>query len=133
MEAKVAVSSAANSRSRLAYLDHAASVMGNRVALIHGYHKAGPGRYAGGDGFNGRLRWAFNQALARTPQHEEQRVLASLYAREFARFSASPEAADKLLHVGDWPPPRDLQSSEVAAWASVTRVMLNLHESLVRY
>lgn len=88
---------------------------------------------SGGDGFNGRLRWAFNQALARTPQHEEQRVLASLYAREFARFSASPEAADKLLHVGDWPPPRDLQSSEVAAWASVTRVMLNLHESLVRY
>ncbi len=52
MEAKAAVSSAANSRSRLAYLDHAASVMGNRVALIHGYHKAGPGRYAGGDGFN---------------------------------------------------------------------------------
>jgi DNA polymerase len=52
MEAKVAVSSAANVRSRLAYLQHAATAMGGRVALIHSYHKAGPGRYAGGDGFN---------------------------------------------------------------------------------
>jgi hypothetical protein len=37
------------------------------------------------------------------------------------------------MTAGEWPVPRDLNISEVAAWTSVARVVLNLHETITRY
>jgi DNA polymerase len=52
MEAKVALASAPDARSRLKYLEHAAAAMENTASFLHGYHRAGTGRFAGGEGFN---------------------------------------------------------------------------------
>ena len=40
--------------------------------------------------------------------------------------------AKKLLSDGDAPAPADLDLAELAAWTSVARVILNLHETITR-
>ena len=42
------------------------------------------------------------------------------------------KAAAALIHVGDRLPAADLPPAELAAWTSVTRVLLNLHETITR-
>ena len=39
---------------------------------------------------------------------------------------------DLLLDVGMFTPPETLEAAEVAAWTSVARVLLNLHETITR-
>jgi hypothetical protein len=42
------------------------------------------------------------------------------------------EDADKVVHVGIWPA-KCADEPELAAWTSVARVILNLHETITRY
>jgi hypothetical protein len=88
---------------------------------------------AGGQSFSSRLVWAYRRALTRDPRPEEQQVLAGLHDRHLAEYRADPTAAQQILHTGDRPAPPDLDPAELAAWASVARVLLNLHESVTRY
>ena len=41
-------------------------------------------------------------------------------------------AAEALLKVGLTPAPAVLEPTELAAWTSVARVLLNLHETITR-
>jgi hypothetical protein len=86
----------------------------------------------GGADTAGRLRWAYRRALSRPPSPREEQLLGELLARHRAEFHADPEAARKLIHTGDWPVPTDLDAAELAAWTSVARVLLNLHETITR-
>ena len=46
--------------------------------------------------------------------------------------SEDPQAAQKFLEVGMRPIPDDLDQAELAAWTSITRIILNLHETITR-
>jgi hypothetical protein len=87
----------------------------------------------GGGTFTARLCWAYRRALTREPRPEETRMLQELYSRHRAEYAADPASAAKLTHTGDWPVPTDLDPAELAAWTSVCRVLLNLHEAVTRY
>jgi hypothetical protein len=87
----------------------------------------------GGPDFFARLRWACRQVLTREPRPEEQHLLAELYERHLAQYRSDPAAAHALLHTGDAPMPADHDAAELAAWTSVARVLLNLHEAVTRY
>jgi hypothetical protein len=52
MAAKAAVSSAADARGRISRLEAMAKRNGSHGCLLHSYHRAVTGRFAGGDGFN---------------------------------------------------------------------------------
>jgi hypothetical protein len=86
----------------------------------------------GGPDAAGRMRWAYRRALSREPSPREQKLLDELLARHRAEFRADPEAARKLIRTGDWPVPADVDPAELAAWTSVARVLLNLHETITR-
>jgi hypothetical protein len=86
----------------------------------------------GGDTALSRLEFAFRQALSRRPRADETRTLAALQKRHVAQYRADPAGAQALLRIGSRPPPHDLPADELAAWTSVTRVILNLHESITR-
>jgi hypothetical protein len=45
--------------------------------------------------------------------------------------NAETEAA-RLRQVGDAPAPQELNAAEHAAWTSVARIILNLHETITR-
>ncbi len=79
-----------------------------------------------------RIDWAFRQAVSRSPTAEETKILAAIYQKHHEEYAADPSAAKKLLTDGDAPPPSDIDAVELAAWTSVARVILNLHETITR-
>jgi hypothetical protein len=78
------------------------------------------------------LNWAFERAVGRTPRAEEIAVLNALLEKHRSHFTAQPDEAKKLLAVGDVAAPKDTSPVELAAWTSVCRVILNLHETITR-
>jgi hypothetical protein len=78
-----------------------------------------------------RLAAVFHDALQRDPTAGEARTLLALYQRHKAEYEAEPKESAALLTVGesraDGTSPTDL-----AAWTSVCRVVLNLHETITR-
>ena len=84
----------------------------------------------GGD--DARLTWAWRRALQRNPDAKELGTLRKVLTERRAAYKADPAAAKELLKVGLTPPPAQADPAELAAWTHVTRVILNLHETLTR-
>ena len=79
-----------------------------------------------------RLAWAFYQVLQRAPTETESKELAALYQKHLSEFVAAPEFAESLMQVGISERPGTGSTPELAAWTSVARVLLNLHETITR-
>ncbi len=82
-----------------------------------------------------RLVWAFRQCLGRHPDPAEVEVLAKLLGDARTEFAAtSREAAQFALSDPKNPPPLPPGSSmtDLAAWTTVTRALLNLDETLTK-
>ncbi len=79
-------------------------------------------------------RWvaAFETALARPPRPAELSGLRAFLDRVRSEYRARPDDAKKVLQVGAAPAPSG-DTIELAAWTSVCRVLLNLHETITRY
>jgi mono/diheme cytochrome c family protein len=86
----------------------------------------------GGAGVGQRLQWAYRCALSRSPRDQETKVLAQLYAKHAREYGEDLASARALLGTGAHPPPEGLDAVELAAWTSVARVILNLHETITR-
>jgi hypothetical protein len=86
----------------------------------------------GGSTADGRLAWLFEQALSRKPGTDEVQVLTALLDKHAKKYTEDKDAAKKLISTGAKPVPTDLNVSELAAWTSVARVLLNLHETITR-
>lgn len=85
---------------------------------------------AGGDDA-ARLTWLWREALQRQPTAAERTTLLALLDKHRAGFKADVPAATALGKVGA-PAPAGLDAAELAAWTSVTRVVINLHEFITR-
>ncbi|MSR57586.1 MAG: DUF1553 domain-containing protein [Planctomycetaceae bacterium] len=79
-----------------------------------------------------RLGWLYREVLSRPPQPAEQAVLENLLERHAAIYQADPHAALELLSIGRHPLPAATSVVELAVWISVARVVLNLHDVVVR-
>jgi hypothetical protein len=79
-----------------------------------------------------RLAWAWRQALQRPPRAEELETMLDLQRRHRAAYAADPKAADELLAIGATPVPAGLDTTDLAAWTHVARILLNLHETITR-
>jgi len=79
-----------------------------------------------------RVVYAYRLALARPPTGEEIRALIALQAAQAAFYRAQPDAARKLLAVGESPRNAALDPAELAAWTSVANAILNLDETITR-
>ncbi|MEX2558643.1 MAG: DUF1553 domain-containing protein, partial [Pirellulales bacterium] len=88
---------------------------------------------SGGSNTADRVAWAVRRALAREVRPAELAVLERLYQEHQRQYADDRAAAEKLVDVGEWPVPKDLDASELAAWTSVARAILNLHETITRY
>ncbi|MBL8173801.1 MAG: PSD1 domain-containing protein [Bryobacterales bacterium] len=76
-----------------------------------------------------RLDHAFRVALARSPRPKERERLQSLLGTERDELATHPEEASKLLPAN---PPAGLDRTELAAWTSIARVILNMDEFITR-
>lgn len=86
----------------------------------------------GGDNPASQLSWAFRRVLSRRPSETELKSLLSLYEEYRTEFTANPEAAMKLLAVGESARNEQLNAANVAAWTMVTHLILNLSETVTR-
>jgi hypothetical protein len=81
----------------------------------------------------GRIDALFQRALARPPKEKERESLIKFVETQRREFANNPQDAAKLLKVGLASAPKDPPGPELAAWTSVCRVVLNLHETITRY
>ena len=79
-----------------------------------------------------RIDWMYRTVLARGPRPAERDVLIPLHEKHKAEYQADANAAAELLHTGEKPVPNDIDTVELAAWTSIARVVLNLHETITR-
>lgn len=85
----------------------------------------------GGDEVASRIDFAYRQALSRYPMDHERAVIRKLYGKHLDEFVDDSENVDGLLRTG-FAPVADFDKAELAAWTSVARVILNLHETITR-
>jgi hypothetical protein len=88
--------------------------------------------HEGGADVRARIEWGFQLALSRPPRGQEVSVLIQLMQHHYDQYRADPAAARALLSAGLEPNPADIDPVELAAWTSIARVLLNLHESISR-
>jgi len=86
----------------------------------------------GGKDTEARLTFAYQHALNRNPNTKELTLLTTLFVKHLKQYKADQAAAIALLKVGAKPADAKLDKSELAAWTSVARVVLNLHETITR-
>ena len=80
-----------------------------------------------------RIGWAFQQMLTREPTKQESQILGQFFTSQEQRYKGDPNAAKELLATGASPAPTDLNTSELAAWTSLSRALFNLYETTSRY
>jgi hypothetical protein len=74
----------------------------------------------------------YRRVLLRDPSSKELELLQNVYQRHRAHYQAHPQLADQVLQVGLSPLDDGLAADELAAWTSLARVILNLHETITR-
>jgi Protein of unknown function (DUF1553)/Protein of unknown function (DUF1549)/Planctomycete cytochrome C len=86
----------------------------------------------GGTSTNDRLDWAFRRVVSRRPVDGERAILSKLLDRHVAQYAKDSKAVDQLLAIGEHPVPHGVDHASLAAWTSVCRTLLNLHEAVTR-
>jgi hypothetical protein len=79
-----------------------------------------------------RIAQAFLMATSRTPTLEELRVLRRAFDAQRAAYGRDPDAAKKLVTVGESPVDDGLDAAELAAWTVVANILLNLDETITK-
>jgi hypothetical protein len=77
-----------------------------------------------------KVAHAFRLATARKATDAERAVLLNAVERLKEQYAADPEGAKKLTMLGDKERAKDLNESELAAWASVMGMIMNLDETI---
>ncbi|MDH3649492.1 MAG: DUF1553 domain-containing protein, partial [Saprospiraceae bacterium] len=86
----------------------------------------------GGESPEDRLIFAFRLATSRAPQQEELRSLLDLLDKETSLFEDNPATAEKLITVGEFPVPKNINPSSLAAYSVVAMTIFNLTETILK-
>ena len=86
----------------------------------------------GGPRAETRIQFAFDQALSRRASPSEVALLKRIEEQHRRQYEDDPAAAADVLQIGEHKAPHALPQAELAAWTSVARVILNLHETITR-
>lgn len=86
----------------------------------------------GGDADDGRLTFAWQQGVSRTPDESEAHLLAKLLGRVREHYQENEEAAGELTTIGLSKVPDDIPVTELAVWTIVARAILNANEFSMR-
>jgi hypothetical protein len=86
----------------------------------------------GGREAEGRIAYAFELATARPPKDSEMAILRGALDKFQARYRNDSTSAERLLSHGDSTRARDVDPGELAAYASVASLILNLDEVITK-
>ena len=86
----------------------------------------------GGDTTDERIRYGFRLCLARHPDAAELNILRGVFEDRLSQYRADTVAAGRLLAVGESRHAESLNSTELAAWTTLGRTLLNLSEFVTK-
>ncbi|MBL8179498.1 MAG: DUF1553 domain-containing protein [Bryobacterales bacterium] len=86
----------------------------------------------GGASAEDRIAYGFRLATARLPKSQEAGVLLGGFRNQLDFYQTHPDAAAKLLNQGDSPRDERLPVDELAAYATVASLLLNLDETITK-
>ncbi len=86
----------------------------------------------GGNGAAERLGYGFRLVTARRPNSSERAVLLDTLEKYRAKYRKDPEAAQKIISVGESPVNSKLNKTELAAYTMVANLLLNLDETVTK-
>jgi len=86
----------------------------------------------GGSSPSERIAYAFRMATARAPKRTEAAVLEDAFVDNLELFKSKPDAALKYVSHGEYQRDATLDVSELAAYTSVTSLILNLNEVVMK-
>ena len=75
-----------------------------------------------------RAAFLLRQCVFRQPRSDEIAGLVNDYHEYLSDYTADPDAAQKLIAIGEEPPNPKLPPAELAAWTMVANLILNLDE-----
>ncbi len=75
----------------------------------------------------------FQRALSRRPTDREIKVLQRLFESHLQHYQVDRNEAEKITTIGISKRPDSMPVEQLAAWTSVARVIMNLHEFVTRY
>jgi hypothetical protein len=79
-----------------------------------------------------RLDFAFERATGRKPLPDESSLISALLQKRLDAYHADPQAAKDFLSVGESKPNSSLNPAELAAYANVASLILNLDQTITR-
>jgi hypothetical protein len=79
-----------------------------------------------------RIRFAYRVVLVREPEALEADVVGKALSQFLVRYQADPASAAKALRVGESPIRPRLSEPELAAYALIANLLLNLDETVMR-
>jgi hypothetical protein len=79
-----------------------------------------------------RLDFAFELATARKPRTDELQTLNALLEKRLAAYHEDPAAAKAFISVGASKPSAGLDPVDLAAYANLASLILNLDETITR-
>ena len=80
-----------------------------------------------------RIQQGLQLALGRKGSPEEVKLLRQLLDKHRTEYKADEPSANAVLENGEAQPVEKVPPAELAAWTSVARTILNLHETITRY
>jgi hypothetical protein len=79
-----------------------------------------------------RIELAFRLVTSRRPKPRELEVLVVGWESHRTRFAKSPDAAQKLTKVGELARPGSFDPADLAAFATICGIILNLDETITK-
>ena len=79
-----------------------------------------------------RLAYAFRMATARMPKAAESAILLDAFGQNLEMFRAKPDAALKYVSYGESPRDLALDVNQLAAYTSITSLILNLSATVMK-
>ena len=79
-----------------------------------------------------RITFAYRATLSRSPTADELAVIQQALNQCLSRYQADPEAAKKVIAVGESKPRGNVPPIELAAYTLIANLILNLDETVTR-
>ena len=79
-----------------------------------------------------RIAFAFRTVISRVPESEELNLLLSDFDAYKTEFEENPQAANKLLTVGEKKHNAAMDTAELAAYTLIANTILNLDEAIMQ-
>lgn len=86
----------------------------------------------GGDNATSQITYAFRLVTSRKPSDVELAILLESHQQALSQYAKDPEAAQRLVQVGDSPHDSPIAVRELAAMTSIARMLLNLNEAITK-